>query len=207
MRNFIYTISLVLIGVSTYAQTANQILDKVRDNYESQKSFYIKFKSNLENKATKTQDNYEGEVYVKGNKYNLTIPKMNIRQIYDGKKLYTISTDNQEITVTQPESGSEDLLTPTRIFSIYKKEYDLSIDKKKGNIQYIKLVPQKKSDLKYILIGVDSNKNQLKELIQVNTKNTATTFSIEKEVNNVIVPSSLINFDEKFYKDYYISEI
>lgn len=207
MKNFIYTISLVLIGVSTYAQTANQILDKVRDNYESQKSFYIKFKSNLENKATKTQDNYEGEVYVKGNKYNLTIPKMNIRQIYDGKKLYTISTDNQEITVTQPESGSEDLLTPTRIFSIYKKEYDLSIDKKKGNIQYIKLVPQKKSDLKYILIGVDSNKNQLKELIQVNNKNTATTFSIEKEVNNVIVPSSLINFDEKFYKDYYISEI
>lgn len=207
MKKLLYTVLLVTISATTFAQNAEKILDDVSDLYKNQKSFYIKFKSDLDNKEVKTKDNYGGEVYVKGDKYNLTIPKLDIRQIYDGDKLYTISSENQEITVTKPEKGSEELFTPTKVLDIYKDGYTLSLDKKSGNIQYIKLVPKKKSDIKYILVGVDTKNNHLVELTQMNNKNTSTTLTVEKQVDNVIIPSSLLNFNKKFYKNYYISEI
>ncbi|MGQ1928370.1 LolA family protein [Ornithobacterium rhinotracheale] len=207
MKKLFYTTCLALFSIATFAQSAQQILDNVSDHYKKQKSFYIKFQSQLVNNDSKTKDAYAGEVYVKGDKYNLTVPKMDIRQIYDGKKLYTISSENQEVTVSKPEKGSDELFTPTRVFDIYKDGYTLSLDKKQGNVQYIKLVPTKKSELKYIIVGVDTKKNQLVSLSQTNHKNTTTTFTVEKQVDDIIIPSALLNFSKKFYKDYYISEI
>lgn len=207
MKKFLYTLPLLFLGVFSQAQSAESILDAVSNHYENQKSFYIKFQSNLENKNTKTKGNYEGEIYVRGNKYNLTIPKMDLRQIYDGAKLYTISADNQEVTVSKPQKDSDEFLTPTKIFGIYKNGFSLNLEDKKGNVQYIKLIPRDKKELKYILIGVNTQNNQLLELKQVNDRNTTTTFKVIKEVEDVIIPRSLLNFDKKFYKDYYISEI
>ncbi|MBV7440072.1 outer membrane lipoprotein carrier protein LolA [Weeksellaceae bacterium TAE3-ERU29] len=207
MKKLLYTLLLVTISTTTFAQTAEKILDNVSNLYKNQKSYYIKFKSDLNNKETNTKDNYGGEVYVKGDKYNLTIAKLDIRQIYDGNKLYTISSDNQEVTVTKPEKDSEELFTPTKVLDIYKDGYTLSLDKKSGNTQYIKLVPQKKSDIKYILVGVNTKNNHLVELTQMSNNNTSTTLTVEKQVDDVIIPSSLLNFNKKFYKNYYISEI
>ncbi|MRI64336.1 outer membrane lipoprotein carrier protein LolA [Ornithobacterium rhinotracheale] len=207
MKKLFYTSCLALFSVATFAQNAKQILDNVSNHYKNQKSVYIKFKSELENSGSNTKDSYTGEVYVKGDKYNLTVPKMDIRQIYDGKKLYTISSENQEVTVSKPEKGSDELFTPTRVLDIYKDGYTLSLDKKQGNIQFIKLVPTKKSELKYIIVGVDTSKNQLVKLSQTNNKNTTTTFTVQKQVDDIIIPSALLNFSKKFYKDYYISEI
>lgn len=207
MKKLFYSTCLAFLGVVSFAQSAQQILDNVSEHYKNQKSFYIKFQSTLENNGAKTKDSYTGEVYVKGNKYNLTVPKMDIRQIYDGKKLYTISSENQEVTVSRPEKDSDELFTPTRVLDIYKNGYTLSLDKKQGNVQYIKLIPTKKSELKYIIVGVDVKKNQLVNLSQTNNKNTITTFIVQKQVENIIIPNALLNFSKKFYKDYYISEI
>lgn len=207
MKKLLYFLSFALISTFGFAQSAEQILDKVSETYKNQTSFYIKFKSELNNKKTNTKDNYSGEVYVKGDRYNLTIPDLDIRQIYDGNKLYTISSENQEITVTKPEKDSEELFTPTKVLDIYKSGYTLSLDKKSGNTQYIKMIPQKKSDIKYILVGVNTKNNHLVELKQINNKDTSTNLVVEKQVDDVIIPSALLNFNKKFYKDYYISEI
>ena len=207
MKKLLYLLSFAIISTFSFAQNAEQILDKVSETYKNQTSFYIKFKSELNNKKTNTKDNYSGEVYVKGDKYNLTIPDLDIRQIYDGSKLYTISSENQEITVTKPEKDSEELFTPTKVLDIYKSGYTLSLDKKSGDVQYIKMIPQKKSDVKYILVGVNTKNSHLVELKQINNKNTSTNLVVEKQVDDVIIPSALLNFNKKFYKDYYISEI
>ena len=45
MKKLLYTVLLVTISATTFAQNAEKILDDVSDLYKNQKSFYIKFKS------------------------------------------------------------------------------------------------------------------------------------------------------------------
>ena len=206
---------MVMMLVPLMGQNSNEaktLLDNVSKAYQNQNSFYLKFNSVLNNSATKTNDSYGGEVYVKKNKYNLSVPKMDIKQIYDGYKLYTISTDMQEVTVTKPDANSEELFTPTRVLDMYKSGFNLSMDgTKKVNgktISLVKLTPiTAAKGIKYVLVGIDKSTNQLVQLIEVNTNNTTTTITVEKQLNNVIVPKSLLNFNKNYYKDYYISEI
>lgn len=213
MKKLIYTLMIALMIVPVMAQNnqAKTLLDKVSSNYKNKSSFYLKFNSVLENTQAKTKDSYAGEVYVKGAKYNLSVPKMDIRQIYDGNKLYTISKDQMEVTVTAPAKDSDELFTPTRILEMYKNDYRLKMDVSKKingrNVSFIKLIPTVKNNIKYILVGVDKAKNELVQMVEVNQNNTTTTLTVEKQLNNIIVPKSILSFNKKFYKDYYISEI
>lgn len=214
MKNLIYTLLTVFMITPMFAQNSSEaksLLDKVSANYQNKSSFYLKFNSVLENTQANTKDAFSGEVYIKGEKYNLSIPKMDIQQIYDGKKLHTIAKDQQEITITSPAKGSDELFTPTRVLDMYKKGYKLSMEKTAKvngrNITYVKLTPTSNADIKHVLVGVDKAKNELVQLIETNANNTTTTITVEKQLNNVIVPKALINFNKSFYKDYYISEI
>lgn len=201
----------VLLSSFTFAQNAEAILNKVSANYKAKNSYYIKFKSELENSKTNTKDQYSGEVYVKKEKYNLSVPAMNIQQIYTGKKLYTVNQEIQEVTVTQPEKNSDELFTPTRVLDIYKKGYTLSVEGKEyfqnKDVTKIKLTPTKSGNVKYIIIGVNEKNNNLVYLQEVDLNDTKITISVEKQLFNIIVPYTLLNFDKKFYKNYYISEI
>lgn len=214
MKTFIFSILFAFILFPVAAQNntqAQSLLDKVANKYQSQKTFYLKFHSELQNNKTNTQDSFDGQVYVKKDQYNLTIPQMDIQQIYDGAKLYTISKDQKEVTVTQPQPNSNELFTPTRVFQMYKKGYSLSMDKTSKvngkNIQFVRLTPTTKSDIQYVLIGVDTQSSEMVQLIETNSNNTVTTVTIEKQLNNIIIPSPLLKFNKKNFKGYYISEI
>lgn len=205
---------IALIVVPVLAQNSSEaksLLDKVSNKYKNTSTFYLKFNSELENIKAKTKESYAGEVYVKGQKYNLSVPKMDIRQIFDGDKLYTISKDQMEVTVTEIDKDSDELFTPTRVFEMYKKGFNLSMDKTgKVNgktVTYIKLTPTTNDNLKYVLIGINKANNEMVQLVEVNKNDTKTTVTIEKQLNDIIVPKSNISFDKKFYKDYYINPI
>lgn len=202
---------VLLLSTITFAQNAKGILDKVSANYKNKKSYYIKFKSELNNEKTNTKDNYSGEIYIKKEKYNLSIPKMGIQQIYTGDKLYSINNEMEEITVTKPEKNSTELFTPTRVLDIYKTGFNLSIDGKENThnktITKIKLIPINQKNLRYIIVGVNQKDNTLHYLQEVDNNNTKTTFTVEKQLSNIIIPKSLLIFNKKFYKNYYISEI
>lgn len=212
MKKSISILFVVAIMFPMLAQTsARGILDKVSENYQNFSSYYLSFKSELENAQAGTQDSFEGEVYVKGNKYNLSIPQMDVNQIYDGKKLYTISKEMKEVTVSKPEPGSDDLFTPTKVLNMYKTGYKITMDKQKTitgkKLTFIKLTPEKNENLNYILLGIDTQKNELVQLIEVNKSNTKTTLTVKKQINRIIVPRSILKFNKKSYEGYYISEI
>src|SRR5690554_8119173 len=121
MKKLIYTVITMLFIAPTFAQNsteAKSLLDRVSAKYHSNSSLYLKFESVLENKQTNTKDAFGGEVYIKGNQYNLSIPEMDIQQIYDGEKLHTIAKDQQEITISTPDPNGDELFTPTRVLDM-----------------------------------------------------------------------------------------
>lgn len=212
MKKKLFIVTLIFGIVFINAQSASKakdLLDEISNSYKSKSTIYMKFESELNNSKTKNKDSFNGEVYIKGNGYNLSIPKLDISQIYDGNKLYTVSKEQQEVTVTKPKSNNDMIFMPTKVFDMYKKGFNISFDKTQNNnkLTFIKLTPSTDSNIIHVLIGVDKAKKELVKIIELNKNNTTTSITVIKQLENIIIPKTLLNFDKRFYKDYYISEI
>ena len=73
-------------------------------------------------------------------------------------------------------------------------------------IQYVKLIPQdSEAEIKYILLGIDTEFNQIYEVIETGKNETVTTISIVDFEFNLPLDNKLFIFDEEKYKDYYMN--
>lgn len=201
MKKVIYSFIFLLMGIgSIQAQTAKEWLDKVEVKYTGATSYYIKFDFTHTNQGKSQKQ--AGELFSLKNKYNLNIDKIN--QIYDGKRLITIAKDDKEITISDA-SNTDDFLTPTKILSTYKTDYQYALDKKQtiggAVIQFIKLTPkQSNSHLKYCLLGVNTSDNQIYQYQEINKDGATTTITVKEYLENLIIHKSYFNFDANKYK-------
>jgi outer membrane lipoprotein-sorting protein len=194
--------SLVLI-VSVSAQTAEEWMNKLSETYTKTPSYYIKF----EMKETGNSSTQTGEIFALKEKYSLEV--MDIKQMYDGKSLFTISKEDKEITVSTPDMNSEDFLTPTKVTRMYQSGYKLSLGKTATvggkKIQYIKLVPNQKSDADYMLVGINTSNNSLYQYEEFYKNGGSRTITVKDFIQNLIIPRALFKFDKsKYEKDGYI---
>lgn len=183
-------------SVTTFGQNAKGLLDKVKSKYNNATTYYIKFDFDNGGKTS------TGEVFTAKQKFNLNV--MDINQIYDGKKLYTVSKDDKEVVVSNSENV-DDLLTPTKILNSYATEFDYSLDKKQTiggkTIQYIKLTPKKSNkSIKYALLGINTSNNEVYQYKEVNSSNQTTTITVKEYLENLIIHKTYFNFDANKYK-------
>lgn len=199
MKKIIFTFILLVFGVAINAQTAKQILDNVYTKYTNANSYYIKFDfKHTQNNKTTTNS---GEVFSMKQKFNLNVGDIN--QIYTGTKLYTISKDDKEVTISDT-SNSEDFLTPTKILNNYRTGYTYTLSNKKtvgaNTIQFIKLTPTKSSTIKYCVLGVNTSNNQIYDYNEFGKNGEITSVTVKDYVENLLIHKSYFNFDQKKYK-------
>ncbi|MCB9201787.1 MAG: outer membrane lipoprotein carrier protein LolA [Flavobacteriales bacterium] len=195
----------------TFAQKINPessaILQKVKNYYTSKSSYKIEFQYELDNPKLKIKQKENGILYSQGNKYNLNV--LGITQIYDGKKSYQISHEDEEVTVSS--SSDEDMITPTKIFETYTKGYTIEKPKKaklfKRPVYYIKLIPQKQERTKSIVLGIDRETNEMLLMKEYNTDGSTVTLVVSSFDYKTKLSSSLFTFDKNKYKDYYITNL
>ena len=112
----IKVLTLMLIactGASTlFAQDAKakKLLDEVSAKVKTYDNMYIDFKYGLSNDAAGINQETRGDVTLYGDKYKLNL--MGTTQMYDGKKLYTIIPEDEEITISTQDPGDDDAITP-----------------------------------------------------------------------------------------------
>ncbi|WP_312556122.1 LolA family protein [Empedobacter brevis] len=200
MKKLIYSFILLLVGVGTLnAQSAKQILDKVYAKYTNANSYYIKF--DFSHVVNGKSTNRSGEVFSMKQKFNLNVGDIN--QIYTGTKLYTISKDDKEVTISNA-SNTDDFLTPTKVLNTYRTDFSYTLTDKKtigGNtIQYIKLTPTKTSTIKYSVLGVNMANNQIYDYKEYGKNGDTTAIVVKDYVQNLLIHKSYFNFDQKKYK-------
>ena len=88
---FIYTMSF---GQDSKAKA---LLDEVSQKAKSYDNISIDFKYVLDNAAENIKQETRGDVVMQGDKYRLNI--LGATRIYDGKTLYSISPDDEEVTI------------------------------------------------------------------------------------------------------------
>ena len=205
---FIAIISYNNIAVSQNADEAEKLLNKVSENIKSYDNIYINYTYTLSNLEEDINQTNKGSFVTENDNWKFVM--LGVTRIFDGDKLYTISPEDEEITISTQNPDDETTITPNKMLYFYEEGYNFEMDivqyigRKK--IQYVKLVPMDSdAEIKYILLGIDVEFNQIYKVIETGVNDTQTTISIVDFEVNLPLEESLFVFDKEKYKDYYMN--
>ena len=208
-----------LIITSQNDPQAEDLLNKVSENIKAYESMYINIKHNVSNEEEDIDQTNKVSFVKKGDKYNV---KWNdITFIYDGKKLYTINPDDEEVTVSTEDFDEESTITPNKILTFFEEGYEFKMDitqditvvdyyeqRTRKLLQYIKLIPiDSDSEIDFILLAIEKKNNRIYKSTEKGKNGTITTYTITSFEVDLPLNDDLFLFNKKDYKDYYINNI
>lgn len=210
MNKFLIIVLLTLSFNSFSQNKGKALLNEVSTKVKSYDNISIDFKYVLENTSENIKQETKGDVIMQGEKYKLNI--LGVTRLYDGKTLYSISPEDEEVTISSESENEEDAITPSKMLSFYEEGYVYALDIEQNikgrKIQYVKLTPiDSDSEIKYILLGVDANTKHIYNLIQVGKNGAQTTLTVNSFKTNEPLSKTLFTFDANKYKDYYINKL
>ncbi|MFY8067945.1 LolA family protein [Flavobacterium sp.] len=213
MTRFLQVAIALLIGFSLQAQDAKkakELLDEVSDKVKSYNNIVIDFKYSLNNPKENINQESKGNVTLQGNLYNLNF--MGVSKIFDGKKVYTIVPEDEEVTIANFDAKDDNAITPNKMLTFfnsgYKYAWDIPQNLKGRKIQFIKLTPiSNKDQRKEILIGIDVQTKHIYTIIEVGKNGTKTTLTVNSFKTNQPLSKNHFTFTKSKYPNYYINKL
>lgn len=202
--------SLVAIFVATtllYAQPkgmgksdpdGKKVLDAVSAKFKTFKSVQAKFLLKIENAAGKNLGTKAGSVFMKGNKYRISIPGQDMYS--DGKDVWTYDRSSNEVTISRIDP-SANTITPQKLFTnFYDKDflYKLNGLVKQGgkSMQEVELTPIDKTKAFHKVLLYVSNASINTTKIFEKTGNRY-TYSVNSMTTNGAIAESMFVFDTR----------
>lgn len=203
---------LFFINLSAVAQDkqAKELLSQVTEKVKSYNNIVIDFKYSLNNAKENINQESKGNVTMKGNLYVLNL--MGVTKLFDGKKIYTINPEDEEISISKFNEKEENAITPSKMLTFfnsgYKFSWDILQNIKGRKIQFIKLVPTNTKDpIKEILLGIDIQTKNIYNVIQVGKNGTKTSIIVNSFKTNQPLSNNQFTFVESKYPKYYINKL
>jgi outer membrane lipoprotein-sorting protein len=190
------------------AAKAKTLLDEVYNKVTSYDNIFVDFKYSLHNEEANISTETRGDVTMQGDKYLFNY--LGSKQLYDGKKVYTVVPENEEVTI-EDKLDDENTITPSKMLTFYKQGHNYAWDILQNiqgrKIQFVKLTPiDTNSEIKSILLGIDVETKHIYKLIETGRNGTKTTITVNSFKIDQPLSKTLFTFDENKYKDdgYYI---
>ena len=205
------TLLIITLSLSGFTQNnAQTLLNEVSEKVKSYENISLDFKYTLENLSENIKQETKGDVVMQGDKYRLNI--LGVTRLFDGKSLYSISVEDEEVSITSNIDDENNTITPSKMLSFYEDGYTYSLDIKQDingrKIQYVKLIPiDSDSEIENMLLGIDAQTKHIYNLIQVGKNGTKTTLTVNSFETNQPLPKTLFTFDADKYEDYYINNL
>ncbi|MCM4170825.1 outer membrane lipoprotein carrier protein LolA [Arenibacter sp. TNZ] len=207
-------LSIILLVLSTsisWSQNsgkAKALLDEVYNKVKSYDNIFVDFKYSLNNEEANINTETRGDVTMQGEKYLFNY--LGSKQLYDGKKVYTVVPENEEVTIEE-KLDDENTITPSKMLTFYKQghnyDWDILQNIQGRKIQFVKLTPiDTNSEIKSILLGIDVETKHINKLIETGKNGTKTTITVNSFKIDQPLSKTLFTFDENKYKNdgYYI---
>jgi len=197
----IITFTLLIINSVTKAQNSGeQYLDRVYKRVSEAPAIQISFSYRLQNKEAGVNQTTEGELYLSGIQYHLTL--FETTQLFDGEKTYTIIPDNEEVMISTYSPNNEGGLDPSSLFSFYKDGYRIELKETTSENQaFIQLFPiDSSSEISEIIAQVDLNTDQLISLSQIGLNETQTILVVESYQELTAKIPAKTSFDRAYYE-------
>jgi outer membrane lipoprotein-sorting protein len=202
----------IFISFNLQAQDkkAKDLLDQVTAKVKSYDNIVIDFKYALNNSKENINQESKGNVTMKGNMYVLNL--MGVTKIFDGKKIYTINPEDEEVSISKLNEKDDQAVTPSKMLTFYNSGYKYTWDIKQNvkgrQIQYVKLVPTSAKDQrKEILLGIDIQTKNIYNLIEIGKNGTKTTLTVNSFKINQPLSKNQFTFEASKYPKYYINKL
>jgi len=202
----------ILISFNLQAQDkkAKDLLDQVTAKVKSYDNIVIDFKYALNNSKENINQESKGNVTMKGNMYVLNL--MGVTKIFDGKKIYTINPEDEEVSISKLNEKDDQAVTPSKMLTFYNSGYKYTWDIKQNvkgrQIQYVKLVPTSAKDQRReILLGIDIQTKNIYNLIEIGKNGTKTTLTVNSFKINQPLSKNQFTFEASKYPKYYINKL
>src|SRR3989304_2588139 len=161
------SVTLLFVSLSFFGQE-NQDVEKILKDFSEKTTKFstiqAKFIFHHSTGAEGELDSFEGEIFIKDNKFKLIFPG---NEIYsDGNTLWQYMADLNEVTITEKDKEDDSFLSnPKNIFTVYKDEFKYKFNKEyaeNGKQLYeIDLFPQKLEESNYSRIRIKIVKTDL----------------------------------------------
>ncbi len=212
MKNYGILLIALLAFTFSQAQDAKSLLREVSAKVKSYDNITIDFKYNLNNSKENVNQDTRGDVTLQGDKYVLNM--LGTTRIFDGKNIYTIVPEDEEVTISTYNPQNDKEITPSKMLTFYEKGYNYKMDIEQNvkgrKIQFVKLIPiDSKAEIKDILLGIDVQTKHIYKLIQTDSNGTSYTLTVNSFKTNQPLSKTLFTFDEAKYKKdgYYINKL
>ena len=194
------------------AQDAKSLLDDVSEKVKSYDNIKIDFKYTLNNTKENVKQETRGDVTLQGENYLLNM--LGTTRIFDGKSIYTIIPEDEEVTISDYDPKEDKEITPSKMLTFYEKGYRYKLDilqnVKGRRIQFVKLMPiDSNAEIKNTLLGIDMQTKHIFKLIQTDSQGTQFTITVNSFKTNQPLSKTLFYFDKDKYVDdgYYINKL
>lgn len=208
MKNIYMSLVAVLLATTMlYAQPAGmgksdpdgkKVLDAVSAKFKTYKSVQAKFLLKIENAAGKNLGTKTGSVYMKGNKYRVSVPGQDIYS--DGKNVWTYDRSSNEVTINKIDPSANSI-TPQKLFTnFYDKDFLYKLNgvvKQAGkSMQEVELTPIDKTKAfhKVLLYVTNGVINTTKIFEKTGNRYT---YSINNMATNGAIAESMFIFDTR----------
>jgi len=201
---------LVTLNLQAQDKKAKDLLDQVTAKVKSHNNIVIDFKYALNNSKENINQESKGNVTMKGDMYVLNL--MGVTKIFDGKKIYTINPEDEEVSISKLNEKDDGAITPSKMLTFYNTGYkytwDINQNVKGRQIQYVKLVPNSAKDQrKEILLGIDIQTKNIYNLIEMGKNGTKTTLTVNSFKINQPLSKNQFTFEASKYPKYYINKL
>lgn len=217
MKKCIIFIGVILSTSVLFAQTdmkdpkAKEILDKLSKETKSYATIFSDFSFTMENQQEDITETYEGKVWIKGDKYRLTL--MGTQTYCDGKTIWTHIVESDEVNVNNRNLEDKSFLNnPRSIFSMYEEGYKytlkghVEIEKESYNI--IELYPEEvdqglqagknsSSEMSKIKLLINSKTNRVSSFTYYTKDGNVYTIELKNFKPNIPMADTEFTFDKK----------
>jgi outer membrane lipoprotein carrier protein len=184
-----------------YEEEALKVLDQMSEKYKNLTSFKADFTYTLENKMENIQEEFSGNIIVKGDKFLLDLGEQVI--FNDGEIMWTFLKDVNEVNIDYylPEDGD---MTPSNIFTAYKDGYKYMVAGKEriGNqgFDIIDLVPDNPNKSFYkVKLWINENDHGLNQWTLFDKSGNTYLYKIVNFNGNYIAQDGEFQFNKEKY--------
>lgn len=201
MRTKLITLLLAITSIAS-AQNARSILDKASEAYTKAGGITANFTLDTRDTKTKNTYSYDGKASMKGDKFKLEIPDG--ITWFNGSTQWVYIKDTDEVNVTSPSGEELQNISPSAIFSLYKKGFKLTYKGEKKinakSVYIVELTPEsKKAEITKITICIDKTTNLFTSISVLNKTGLENTLTINKMQTNVSLIDSIFSFNKANY--------
>ena len=187
MKKICFLITVMLLSVATYAQTAKSVLDKAAATVTVKEGVKANFKMTASNGTT------SGTLLLKGRKFHATTPVSTIW--FDGKTQWTYLKNNDEVNVSNPTEAQLQAINPYNFINLYKKGYNATLNKS-GKDYIVHLTATDKSKkIQELFVSVNKTNYHPTQVKLLQGKKW-TVFDIS-DLKRQNIPDSLFQFNSK----------